>query len=389
MENKSQVVRLPQVCSKPATDRFSFIVKPTHSCNLRCQYCYVPDSAENGLMSSATLHKVMSQAAEVGHGKSITFIWHGGEPLIAGLEFFREIASISHSLRETGLHIKNTIQTNGTLITDSLLDFIVKEHDFHIGLSIDGPVYIHDKIRPKADGSGSFNEIMNAIRMIRERGASEGRECIGTGAICVIGKHNIDHLLEIYSLFKSLHINVKMNPLFVAGRATRDLTVTPDEFAEAMCRLFDIWIDDDDSIKIDPYESIMNSFLVGSPSSCHTSPTCTNTFVSIGPLGDIYPCGRFDGVREFHLGNINGPGGLVTALSSSLPKLLESRPDNLDPSCMTCAYHSICHGGCMHNAYIQGNLMGRDPFCSLYKKLYGHILSKLHETLKQAESVEL
>lgn len=370
--------------------KLTVIVKPTHACNLRCIYCYVPGSAERGLMSLATLRNAMTQATDIGRGKQITFIWHGGEPLLAGLQFFREIASISHLLREEGHDIKNVIQTNGTLITTNLLDFIVSERDFRLGFSLDGPAHINDHSRPTVRGRGSFRKIMAAIANIREFETLHGTDCIGGGAICVVGKHNIGQLEEIYSFFKSHNLSVKINPLFVSGRATDALSVHPIEYAEAMCRLFDIWMDDaEDSIRVDPFESIMSSLISGVPASCVFSLACTKTYVSIGPMGDIYPCGRFDGVREFHLGNVNSIGGLREALNSSTYRHLDTRPDSLDSGCLECQFLPICNGGCMHNAFINGHVMSKDPFCIAYKTLYGHILSRLKEVLKDAESQPL
>lgn len=378
--------------SRAETDvkKFTVIVKPTHACNLRCIYCYVPRGAERGLMSSTTLHNVMMQVADVGQGKQITFIWHGGEPLLVGLPFFREVASISHVLRNNGHHIKNVIQTNGTLVTNDLVDFIAEERDFRLGLSLDGPAHINDVSRPKARGHGSFGEIMSTVKKIRERDEREGTDCVGGGVICVIGKHNIKQLEEIYSFFKAHQISVKINPLFVSGRATDELSVTPDEYADAMCRLFDVWVNgNDDSIRVDPFESIISSLISGDPRSCISSRACTKTFVSIGPLGDVYPCGRFDGIKKFHLGNVNTPDGLRNSLMSSMYLQLDSRPEKLGNTCIECPYLVICNGGCMHNAYLQGNVMAKDPFCGFYKKLYGHILSKVHEVLGQAENVTL
>jgi uncharacterized protein len=264
--------------------RLTVIVKPTHACNLRCIYCYVPSNAEQGLMSFATLRNVMTQAAEVGRGKRITFIWHGGEPLLVGLQFFKEAASLSHVLREEGHDIKNVIQTNGTLITDDLLDFVVAEHDFRLGLSLDGPAQITDHSRPKAGGAkSSFEMIMAAVKKIREAEDRHGEGCIGGGSICVVGKHNIAELPEIYSFFKTIGLSVKLNPLFVAGRATDEVSVSPTEYAQAMCRLFDIWIDDtEDSIRVDPFESIISSLVSGCAGSCVFSTSCTTNFHSVG-----------------------------------------------------------------------------------------------------------
>jgi len=205
------------------------------------------------------------------------------------------------------------------------------------------------------------------------------------GAICVVGRYNIDQLAEIYSFFKSNNLSVKFNPLFVSGRATDALSVLPIEYAESLCRLFDIWVDDiEDSIRVDPFESIISNLISGVSGNCVFSLACTKTFVSIGPMGDIYPCGRFDGVRKFRLGNVNNNQGLRDALSSSIYVHLDSRQENLDSTCLQCQFLAICNGGCMHNAFIKGDVMTKDPFCIAYKTLYGHILSKLLAVVKDA-----
>jgi len=351
----------------------------------------VPSDAEHGVMSMSTLHNAMNQVVNYAKGRRITFIWHGGEPLLLDLKFYQEVAEVSRTLRDRGHSIRNAIQTNGTLVTDALLDFITKERDFRLGLSLDGPEVVNDFSRPKADGSGSFKQILQTITAIREREARAQDVSIGSGVICIIGRHNIKHLDALYDFFKSHQINFKVNPLVMAGRATCSLAVTPMEYGEAMCRLFDLWIDDPNTIRIDPFQEIMTSLISGTPSSCNFSDSCAKTFVSIGPLGDIYPCGRFDGMSEFRLGNVNDPDGLKMALSSPEHAKLGSRGKFLSGgggSCSGCQYLPICNGGCMHIAHISGDVMGKDPFCAMYKSLYGHISKKLHAALAKAENIQ-
>jgi uncharacterized protein len=369
----------------PRADKFTVIVKPTHSCNLRCIYCYVPSNAENGRMSKATLRNLMDQTVDVAARKKITFIWHGGEPLLLGLKFYRVVSAISQELRKRGHDIKNVIQTNGTLLTDEFIDFIIKEDDFRLGLSLDGPAHVNDLSRPKSNGVGSFAGIMKAVARIQEREA-DGVNRVGGGAICVIGRQNISRLEEIYAFFKCHGISMKITPLFVSGRATDDLSVTPTEYSDAMCRLFDTWINDGDasSIRVDPFETAIASLVTGVPDSCATSVACTKSFISVGPRGDIYPCGRFDGVRSFHLGNVNDPGGLRSALVSKIHAKLDSRPVHLHADCVKCHFLSTCNAGCIHNAYLAGNIMGKDPFCAFYKTFFGHVQSRLHSLLEEA-----
>ncbi len=372
--------------SEAGLKKLAIIVKPTHACNLRCSYCYVPPTAEQGRMSLTTLRNLMNQAVVVGRGKRITFVWHGGEPLLLGLRFFREVASISHELRKGGHNIKNVVQTNGTLISDEFLDFIVEEQDFRLGFSLDGPAYINDVSRPHADGTGSFSEIISAISKVREREAREGSKCIGGGAICVIGKHNIDNVSEIYSFFNSQRLGLSFNPLFVSGRATADLAVDPKAYAESLCSIFDVWMVDDHAINVDPFDTLMDNLVSGHSANCVSSLSCTKSFISVGPLGDIYPCGRFDGIPEFHLGNVNDPDGLQGALMTPMHLRLDSRLETLPAICKSCTYLAICNGGCMHNAYLGGDVMGVDPFCIVYRRLFGHILSRLHTILEKAEN---
>lgn len=370
--------------------RFTVIVKPTHACNLKCVYCYVPPTAEHGRMSLSTARNLIHQAVDVGEGRDITFIWHGGEPLLLDLSFYRSINDICTEVRRSGHKLKNVVQTNGTLVNDLLLDFIVETGDFRLGLSLDGPAIINDGSRPSKSGGGSFVRAWATIQKIKEREAAENSAGIGGGVICVVGSFNVTRLGEIYEFFKEYGISAKFNPLFVAGRATPELAVEPLECADKMCRLFDMWFDDDDdSIRIDPFESIVSSLVSGEPRGCVAATACTNNFVSIGPLGDVYPCGRFDGTPEFRFGNVNESGGLKAALSSAVYKSLAARGLSPNHECVRCRYIGICNGGCMHNAFIEGDVMGRDPFCEFYKRLFGHALLKVKSVLNQGESRSL
>lgn len=376
-------LRATDTCDK--RNNLTVIIKPTHACNLRCKYCYIPLGAEAGMMTYATLRKAMAQVVDVAGYRSISFIWHGGEPLLAGLDFFKEAASVSCELRKSGYSIRNSIQSNGTLVTDEFLDFIEKEKDFRLSFSLDGPEDINTVTRPMADGSVALNRVLDSISRIRIRRAQGAGFSIGGGVICVVSRYNIGRLLDVYDFFKTHRINIKINPLVVAGRATNDLAVTPEEYAQAMCTLFDRWIDDKDAIDVDPFYDVMRSLITNEPSGCHASYSCAETYVSIGPLGDIYPCGRFDGMAEYRLGHIDDRGGIRAALDSSIHAKMLTRRKELDRFCSGCSLEHVCNGGCPHNAVIHGDMMTPDPFCVMYKMLYGHIAGRMHQDLSGAE----
>lgn len=361
------------------------IVKPTHDCNLACRYCYVDPSAEKGRMDQSTLNKVMEQVANNSQDKRAHFIWHGGEPLLMGLDFYKQVSEISCNLRKGGYRISNGIQSNATLINDELLDFIESKEDFQLGLSLDGPKHINDRTRIYSDGTSAFEDIFRGVKRTRERQMRNGRKRhIGGGVIVVLSQANINDLNEIYEFFKKERISIKINPLIQSGRATIDLQLHPIQYATALSNLFDKWVTDYKSIDIDPFTNIMGNLMTSCPVGCNFSDNCRRDFISIGPQGDIYPCGRFDGLKEFWMGNINSTG-LEPALSSEVhKKLLERKVDSI-PGCKPCKFNKICNSGCMHNAYTSGDIMGKDPYCLSYKKIFRHLESFLHTELRGAE----
>lgn len=361
------------------------IVKPTHDCNLRCSYCYIDSSAESGRMTDSLLRATMEQTARVSKDKSARFIWHGGEPLLMGVDFYREVASISKSLRQKGYKIQSSIQSNGTLITEELLDFIQAERDFNIGLSLDGPEEVNNLTRKYRNGKGAFNAIFAGLKRLEARKRSEGGGYLGGGVIVVLSRSNLGSLGAIYEFFKKERINCKVNPLIMSGRANDSLRITPQEYAKAMNALFDIWINDPEAPDMDPFTDIMGNLMTGCPRGCNFSGSCRDNFVSIGPMGDVYPCGRFDGIKEFWMGNIAYGGGLGEALSSRVQKRLSVRSAETVPGCSRCANKSVCNSGCMHNAYTAGDVMGKDPYCRGYKRVFRHVEERLHEELAKAE----
>lgn len=364
------------------------IIKPTHECNLACRYCYVEENAEQGRMDSRTLTTILQQLTNLAGDHEVHVIWHGGEPLLMGLDFFEEVARISNHLREKDYQISNGIQSNATLVTEDLLDFVEKENDFRLGFSLDGPEEINNRTRIYPNGRGAFDDIFSGIKKVRERKeGKEERSSFGGGVITVLSRANMKDILQIYDFFKGERINIKINPIVNSGGAIKEeeLKISPKEYADAMISLFDKWIDDYESIDIDPFTLIMGNFMTERPLGCNYSVSCRDNFVSIGPQGDIYPCGRFDGVKEFWMGDINGKNGLEGALNSEVQRRLSERRIDTVKGCKDCEYGKICNAGCMHNALTIGDVIGKDPYCIGYKKIFNHIQGKLHEELSLAE----
>lgn len=355
--------------------KLTVIVKPTHTCNMACRYCYLDHQAEQGMMDYNILENLVNKTLE--NHDSVHFIWHGGEPLLISLDFYKRAAELQN--RYKNKRVSNGFQSNGTLVTDEILDFCAERH-FDIGFSLDGPKEINDRTRYFADGTSSFEKTLTAIKKAQERK-------VGGGAIVVINRFNIDHLDEIYAFAQRESINLKLNPLIKSGNAKDnylELGIGPKEYGQAMVKLFDQWFYDDSHVKLDPFEELMGNLLTGQPWGCNYSVSCQNSFISVGPQGDVYPCGRFDGVEGFKLGNIN-TDSLSEILSSEKRKRLQERTAEIK-SCEKCEHKSICNAGCMHNAYMRrGNIHDKDYYCSSYKILFSHIAKAMDRELAKAE----
>lgn len=354
------------------------IIKPTYDCNLACKYCYVGEKVERGKMSPETLGNSIKKVAIFnGKNKESCFIWHGGEPLLVGLDFYRCIMEIQKEMGKE-YRFKNEIQTNGTLINEETADFF-KEYNFSLGLSLDGPQELNDKTRLyKKDRNGSkgtFTDVLTSIHLLKQKR-------INVGIIVVLNRHNINNMPLVYQFLKTNKLNARFNPLLKFGRAVEnyeDLVISPDEYKKAKLKLFDIWANDEAPVHLDCFEGMIRNILKdGHSSECTFSDSCQKDFISIGPQGDVYACDELSSAEEFRYGNINENSLEEILLNPTRQELLK-RKENIE-ECKSCEYQKLCYGGCMSHAYaFTGSIMSRDPYCSAYKDLFERIS---HEIFK-------
>ena len=362
------------------------IIKPTHDCNLNCEYCYVGEDAQKGRMNSKTLESSFQEVTKT-FNKSrdqIEFLWHGGEPLKMGIDFFKYVTKLTDFYKKGGYNIKNSIQTNGTLLDGEFIEYLTnKEHEFFIGLSLDGPKEIHDKTRHYKNKVGSFNEVWKNVLILKKYKKK-------IGAISVINKLNINYISEIYKFFKENNLSLKANPLINSGNAIKNINnlgITPIEYGKAMINLFNLWFYDSKpnlDMTIDNLDSIVRMNLTNQPFGCNYSKSCQNSFISIGPNGDVYPCGRFDEIPEFKYGNIN-KNSLKEMLENPKRFKLLQRSSKIE-SCQNCEYEKICNSGCIHNAYvIKGDIYDKDYYCTSYKMIFDKVFKSINNEIKKVQ----
>ena len=364
--------------------KITVIAKPTHGCNLGCKYCYVSPEAEKGVMSEQTLENMIDKVVSL-HEK-VNFIWHGGEPLLMPLDFYRHAVELQK--KHERKKIDNGFQTNGTLVTDKVLDFCV-ENNFTLGFSLDGPKELHDLTRRFRNQQSSFYQTLEAVKKAKNRTIGEGEQkrSVGSGIIVVLNRLNIERLTEIYEFAKREEIGIKLNPLIKAGKASgcyQELGIGPEEYGRKLIELFDIWFTDGSKVGIDPFDEFIRTTITDESRECSYTGRCQYNFISVGPQGDIYPCGRFDGISYFKFGNIN-TDNLVEVLTSTKRVHLQGRASRIS-ECQPCEYKKICNSGCMDNAYsATGNIDSKDYYCPSYKMLFSHIGERVKQELVKAE----
>jgi len=342
------------------------------SCNLSCKYCYCHNIRQSSptLMKRSVLEATIRKFVEV-YPRFISFCWHGGEPLMRGLQFFEDAYRIEMKMKVSPDQIiENRMQTNATLVDSNCAEFL-KSHDFKIGVSIDGPQWLNDLHRVDASGKESFKSAMKGIDNLRKLD-------IPFSAIFTITKGATGYAENLYRFmieenFTSSHFN----PCF----GENPFAINPMEYAHFMNTLFDLWFEKDNAVfSIGFFDDILRWLLGGTPSVCHLRNGCYR-HVKVDYNGDLVPCDTFLG-ENFVFGNI---------LRQDLSEIVTDKPYQLftqavttpPKNCLDCKWLLLCHGGCSRYSF-KGNLE-RYPntMCEARKAMFSHIASVVDSKLIQ------
>jgi uncharacterized protein len=365
------------------------MMKPTNLCNLRCLYCYndpASFSTPKNIMSrdtmAITLEKISEYESE--KGRVVTFEWIGGEPLLVGVDFYKNVVEKTNELRSYGFELKHCIQSNGTLMSREKAQFFF-ENGFEVSFSLDGTREINDRTRKYPSQRGAFDKIMEGIRAYK---AVAGR----CGVICVVTRLNIQHISTLYDFCKEEGIGLQLNSLVNQGGATESidaLTVTPGEYADAVMQVFELWLKDDglslgSESRIE--SAVMSALLErGGFGTCiDRTISCqdytTNNFICVNPLGDVYPCTSFDGYREFWLGNIHHIGHFSDIAECSKRQYLAGRNQRIADG------KGVAIAGCMHKAYVaNGHIDTVDPMVETREFVQSTISARVNTILQSAK----
>ncbi len=377
------------------------MLKPVGSaCNLACQYCYYLEKEllypnnKRSWMSEETLETFIQQYFLAQTQPYVSFTWHGGEPLLRPISFYKKALKLQQKYGK-GFYIENSLQTNGTLLTDEWCRFF-KENNFLIGLSIDGPATVHDAYRQTLSGKGSFQKVLNGIRLLNKHG-------VEWNAMAVVNAQNVKDAATFYNFFKSINCHfIQFTPIVerlvphADGRCLASvneqtqtmspLSVTPEEWGAFLCDLFDLWIKEDvGTYYIQMFDATLANWVGQTPGLCTLSKSCGHASV-MEHNGDVFACDHFV-FPEYKRGNIHTQTITEMMYSPEQLQFGKNKWQSLPRQCKECAFLFACYGECPKNRFAidaYGN-KGLNYLCKGYKRFFAHVAPYMQFMKEQLE----
>ena len=366
------------------------MLKPAGAhCNLACKYCYYLEknklypTAQRHLMSDEMLEQFTREYIEAQTMNQVLFTWHGGEPLLRSIDFYRKALSLQQKYAG-GRRIDNVIQTNGTLLTDEWCEFFAQNH-WLVGISIDGPQPDHDHYRLTAAGKTSWKKVMQGIKLLKKHG-------VEWNAMAVVNAYNANHPLEFYRFFKENGCQfLQFTP--IVERLTRhedgrtlasladkneislsEASVTPEQWGYFLCAIFDEWVRKDvGKIFVEIFDCTLANWMGISPGICAYSKECGHAGV-MEHNGDVYSCDHFV-FPEYKLGNIRDHSLIDMLYGEQQQEFSRLKHSSLPRQCKECDMEFACHGECPKNRFMKDKYgdSGLNYLCPGYYHYYQHV----------------
>lgn len=366
------------------------MLKPAGAhCNLACKYCYYLEknklypTAQRHLMSDEMLEQFTREYIEAQTMNQVLFTWHGGEPLLRSLDFYRKALSLQQKYAG-GRRIDNVIQTNGTLLTDEWCEFFAQNH-WLVGISIDGPQPDHDHYRLTAAGKPSWKKVMQDIKLLKKHG-------VEWNAMAVVNAYNANHPLEFYRFFKENGCQfLQFTPIVerltrhedgrtLASLADKDeislseASVAPEQWGYFLCAIFDEWVRKDvGKIFVEIFDCTLANWMGISPGICAYSKECGHAGV-MEHNGDVYSCDHFV-FPEYKLGNIRDHSLIDMLYGEQQQEFSRLKHSSLPRQCKECDMEFACHGECPKNRFMKDKYgdSGLNYLCPGYYHYYQHV----------------
>ncbi|GGF90569.1 anaerobic sulfatase maturase [Paenibacillus albidus] len=303
-----------------------------------------------------------------------TFAWQGGEPLLAGYDFFEEVVHLQALYAPPHTVISNSLQTNGTLINDRWAAFF-KTYQFLIGISLDGPQEIHDSLRVYSSGQGSFERVMGGIEHLR-------RHQVDFNILTVIHKGNVGKAKELMAFCRENHFAyVQFIPCMDFRSQQVDqpgvYEITPQEYGDFLCEAFDEWYQDGNpNTSVGFFDNMLSVYLNREAELCIHQAHCPTTLV-LEQNGDAYPCDFFIN-DKWKVGNV-GTDSIDSLLAHPNYERFRQMKPSLSVKCQSCEWQQLCSGGCPRNRTWnpERNEGDQDYFCQSYTQIYTYAYERM------------
>jgi uncharacterized protein len=358
----------------------SLLIKPVSSnCNLNCNYCFYNSIAEKrtvksyGLMKTEMLEIIVDKALHYAD-KSATFIFQGGEPTLAGLEFYKNLIELEKKYNNKNIKINNVLQTNGVLIDRDWAEFLSAQH-FLVGVSLDGTKELHDANRMNGRRKGSFNSVLKTVQLFDRAG-------VEYNILTVVSNLTARHIHKIYDFYKQSHFRYLqfipcLDPLG-ENPGERGYSLTPEKYGNFLKTLFDLWYNDllrGYQISIRYFDNLINMIQGAMPEACDMSGRCRCQYV-IEADGGVYPC-DFYATDRWLLGNI-AENSIDEFVGTAACGLFIKSSEKLPAECAACRWAGICRGGCRrYREPLSEAFPSLNYYCPSYREFFEYAYDRL------------
>jgi len=376
---------MESLCAAKQNSNISVMWKTvSEDCNLACDYCYYSTCGgkpgrQINKIDSSLLERFIKEYMALSNGVA-SFAWQGGEPLLAGLDFFENVVALQAKYAPPNTMISNALQTNGTLIHDRWAAFF-KRYRFLIGVSLDGPQDIHDLHRVDAQGHGSFDRIMKNISHLL-------RHDVDFNILTVIHRDNVGKAKDLFRFYEKANFRyIQFIPCmeFHSKRIDQPgvFAITPEQYGDFLCEAFDCWYNNGRPVISERFfDNMLSVYTHREAELCIHRKSCSKTLI-LEQNGDAYPC-DFYIHPDWKLGNV-GTDSLQVILEHPLyNEFLKLKP-RLPEKCLTCPWLKLCFGGCPRNRTWSNENLESEPdyFCSSYRQIYEYAHERMVQLSEQ------
>ncbi|MFA5865473.1 MAG: anaerobic sulfatase maturase [Phycisphaerae bacterium] len=351
---------------------FQIMVKPVCGrCNLSCGYCYYARKPQelypehsNLMMKDDVLENFVRQYMAAKPQRA-DFCWQGGEPLLAGKDFFQKVVGFQKQFGSPGQIVGNALQTNGTLLDDQWCEFF-DEYKFFLGLSLDGPAQFHDAYRKNGNEVGSFDQAWRGVNLLV-------KHRIEFNVLTTLHAANSHHGADLYRFFINRGIRyLQFIPILERNPdgSAKDFSCPSGAFGRFMLDVFEVWVKNGVGVVSERFiDSVLTTLVIGQAGVCWNQPRCPKAFV-LEWNGDLYACDHFV-TNQWRLGNIMQQPLTDLAQSPLFEEFVQAKTQ-LPSRCRDCEFVSFCQGGCPKHHQNR-----RNYFCEDYRLFFKHALPQL------------